>query len=225
MCGRFTLHQDLVSFEFGIDPSESFEYRPSYNIAPSHDVVVVRNDVERQFSYAQWGLIPSWAKDASFGMKTINARSETIHEKPAFRSSFSSKRCLIPADGFYEWQKVTGQKHKVPHFIHLADKKTFAFAGLWEVWNDITSCTIITCPANDKLQPIHHRMPVILPQSAYDLWLSPDKVEKDSLLDLLQPLPDGLVSYYPISTQVNKVGFNDPDVLEPLNPFSQESLF
>jgi putative SOS response-associated peptidase YedK len=187
MCGRFTLAQspEAVAKAFGLDAVPNFP--PRYNIAPSQPVgVIVRgqNAPKPEFRLMGWGLIPSWAKDPSIGAKLINARSETLTEKPSFRAAFKYRRCLIPADGFYEWQKTQGGA-KQPFYFSMAGNAVFAFAGLWESWNDIESCTILTTAANGLLQPIHDRMPVILSPKDYGRWLDPSVQGGRVLLDLL----------------------------------------
>ena len=162
-----------------------------------------------------WGLIPSWAKDPAIGNKMINARAETVSEKPSFRSAFKKRRCLILADGFYEWQKTDDGKQ--PYHIKMEDDSPFAFAGLWEAWDkygeEIRSGTIITTDANDLMNEIHHRMPVILHPEDYGLWLDPDFDEKEALTSLLKPYPSDAMEAYPVSRRVNKPANNEPSVL------------
>jgi putative SOS response-associated peptidase YedK len=182
---------------------------PRYNIAPSQPVAVVPNDGQLKLDFYVWGLIPSWSKDPSIGNRLINARGETLAEKPSFRSAFRRRRCLIPADGFYEWQQVPGQKTKTPMYIRLKSDEPFAFAGLWESWNspdgsNVLSCTIITTTPNALMEPIHNRMPVILPASAYNQWLEPGEVNPASLQPLIQPYPAEAMTAYAVSTLVNR---------------------
>jgi putative SOS response-associated peptidase YedK len=194
MCGRYllTASRDGLANWFGFTDGPAIQAR--YNIAPSHSIPVVRltsEGKEREPSLLRWGLIPSWAKDVSFGFKTINARSETIADKPAFRSAFRRQRCLIPADGFYEWKKAG--KNKQPYVIRPADGHALAYAGLWERWHStegevLESTTIITTPANEVLRPLHERMPTILPREHYTLWLDA-KLQKGDLFHLLIPIP------------------------------------
>lgn len=164
----------------------------------------------------RWGLIPSWADDPGIGARMINARSETVAEKPSFRRAFKDRRCLIPADGFYEWQRTNGGKQ--PYYFQTEDRRPFAFAGLWESWSregeEIHSCAILTTNANDLVGEIHPRMPVILPPEDYDLWLDPDARESDLLLPLLRPYPAGDMQAHPVSRKVNKPSNNDPGCVE-----------
>jgi putative SOS response-associated peptidase YedK len=202
MCGRFTLAQspEAVTEAFGL--SKVPDLSPRYNIAPSQPIGVVmraKEAIQPEFRLMRWGLIPSWAKDPSIGTKLINARSETATEKPSFRSAFKYRRCLIPADGFYEWQK-TQQGAKQPFYFSMAGNGVFAFAGLWESWNDLETCTILTTTANDLLQPIHDRMPVILNPEDYGQWLDPKVQGGQSLSDLLRPFPDAPMQAIPVST-------------------------
>jgi putative SOS response-associated peptidase YedK len=166
----------------------------------------------------RWGLIPSWAKDPAMGAKLINARAETVAEKPSFRSAFRHRRCLVVADGFYEWQKQEGKKQ--PFYFRLQDGQPFAFAGLWESWKDpngevVDSCTILTTEANQLMQPIHDRMPVILASQDYDLWLDPT-VQSEQLQNLLQPFPSEAMVSYPVSTKVNKPTNDTPELVNSL---------
>ena len=168
--------------------------QPNYNVAPTQEVPAVvagNGGGERRLEMLRWGLIPSWADDPGIGARMINARSETVAEKPSFRPAFKERRCLIPADGFYEWQKTNGGKQ--PHYIRMKNGRPFAFAGLWESWkgdgNEIRSCTILTTNPNDIAGEIHNRMPVILPPEGYEVWLDPDVRETDQLLSLLAPYP------------------------------------
>lgn len=220
MCGRFTLR---------VSPAELAEFfqlfrepplQPRYNIAPTQPIAAVRSgDGGRVLSMLNWGLIPSWAKDRAMGSRMINARCESVATKPAFRGAFRRRRCLIPADGFYEWKK-TGGRTKQPFYIHRRDGQPFAFAGLWEHWvgeadDVIESCTIITSEANEQLRDLHDRMPVILPEESYDQWLDSTQKDADALQDLLVPAPPGELSYYPIGTIVNNPRNDSPQCIEP----------
>ena len=218
MCGRYTLRTPVDSlverFEIEEHPSS---ITPNYNIAPTQEVAtVVEEDDKRKLEMFHWGLIPSWAKDPAIGNKMINARAETVSEKPSFRSAFKKRRCLILADGFYEWQKTDDGKQ--PYHIKMQDDSPFAFAGLWEVWDkygeEIRSGTIITTDANDLMNEIHHRMPVILHPEDYAIWLDPDFDEKEALTSLLKPYPADPMQAYPVSRRVNKPSNNEPSVLE-----------
>lgn len=212
MCGRFvsaSSPEDLANY-FSASPAEA-SLEPSHNVAPTNDVYVVRVDGEaRRLDAFHWGLVPGWAKDPSIGNRMINARAETIGEKAVFRSAFRRRRCLVPADGFYEWAAVPGQKRKQPYFMHHRDGEPLAFAGLWEQWRRddepvLRSCTIITCAPNETMAPIHDRMPAILPPSAWDQWLDPANDDQDALQGLLVPAPPALLVVRPVSTEVNNV--------------------
>ncbi len=220
MCGRFTMAAP------GDQIAELFELRdvpvlsPRYNIAPTQDVAAVRAAAEgRELVALHWGLIPSWAKERSIGARMINARSETVAEKPSFRSALKSRRCLIVADGFYEWQKLGARKQ--PFFIALADRRPFAFAGLWERWageggEPVESCTILTTTANDTIAPIHDRMPVILDRESHGLWLDRGVTDAAALLPLLRPQPAEAVTAFPVGLLVNNPANDVPACREPL---------
>jgi putative SOS response-associated peptidase YedK len=210
MCGRFTLtitpEQLQEAIPGLITPGG---ITPRYNIAPSQPVAVVPNDGQNRLDFYVWGLIPSWAKDPSIGSRMINARGETLAEKPSFRSAFRRRRCLIPADGFYEWKQNPSGKGKTPMYIKLKSGEPFAFAGLWENWNspdgsNILSCTIITTSPNALMEPIHNRMPVILPREVYNRWLEPGEVNPAQLQELIQPYPAEAMTAYAVSTLVNR---------------------
>ena len=222
MCGRYSLIADLqdLIFQFEFDGSD-FEHSPRYNVAPTQPVVTVTNREGRRAEYMRWGLIPSWAKDASTGSPLINARSETLAQKPSFRDALRRRRCLILADGFYEWQQVG--RGKRPMRVVLKSREPFAFAGLWESWRNpegdvIRSCTIVTTEANDLLRPIHERMPVILPRDLEEFWLDGDVTDSAALTDALAPYPEDLMETYEISTLVNKATNNGPDLIAPVGP-------
>jgi putative SOS response-associated peptidase YedK len=192
MCGRYTLRTpvDTLAERFEIDDTPS-SIAASYNVAPTQGVATVLVEGgKRKLEMLHWGLIPSWADDPSIGNKMINARAETVAEKPSFRKAFRNHRCLVLADGFYEWQKTANGKQ--PYYIRMEDDSPFAFAGLWERWkngSEVRSATIITTDANDIVAPIHNRMPVILHPEDYGLWLDPDFDEKEPLTTLLKPYP------------------------------------
>ena len=208
MCGRFTLRtpaKDIAKFFDVTVP----EFDPRYNIAPSQDIATVRFSPEkerREFGFLRWGLVPFWADDPKTGYKMINARAETVAQKPAFRKAFARQRCLIPADGFYEWKKADGKKQ--PFLIHMKDDGPFAFAGLWEHWQggdeQIESCTIIVTEPNDLIAAIHDRMPAILHPEDYDTWLDPKFEDKEKLQGLLIPFSPSELEAYPVSRVVNK---------------------
>ena len=221
MCSRFLLHAsvDVLQRAFGF--AERPNLRPCYNIAPTQTVPVVRrkDDGGRELALVRWGLIPSWAKDASIGGRLINARAETVAEKPAFRGAFRRRRALVPADGFYEWQKREGSRLKQPLLIRRRDGQPFAFAGLWERWRgpegEVETCTILTTEANAVLGPIHDRMPVILDPACYDRWLDPAQPRAE---ELLRPCPDEWLEAFPVSTRVNNVRNDAAELITPMNP-------
>jgi putative SOS response-associated peptidase YedK len=226
MCGRFTLTVDpgqlQESFPWAAIPDE---FPPRYNIAPTQPVAVIPNDGQNRMDFFVWGLIPSWAKDKDIGNRLINARAETLAEKPAFRSAFKRRRCLILADGFYEWQLEAGNKSKIPMYIQLISKQPFAFAGLWEIWNpsngsEIRSCTIITTQPNRMMEEIHNRMPVIIAPKDYQQWLAPEEQEARSLANLLLPYPADEMKAYPVSRLVNSPNNDQPDCILPVSPNS-----
>ena len=218
MCGRYTLSTPAgrLAEEFQLDKG-SVDLTPSYNVAPTQEVAAVLEDEgERRLEMFRWGLIPSWADDPGIGARMINARSETAAEKPSFRSAFRRRRCLIAADGFYEWKRENGGKQ--PYYFHMQEGRPFAFAGLWESWDKgevaLRSCAILTTRANSVLEGIHDRMPVILPSGAYDLWLDPD-ADREQLADLLIPYPGDDLETYPVSRYVNSPRNNDEHCIEP----------
>jgi putative SOS response-associated peptidase YedK len=219
MCGRFTLFHsaEAIAEAFRVDP---MDLPPRYNIAPSQPVAaIVRmpGTSERKLLWLRWGLIPSWAKDPAIGYKLINARAETVSEKPSFRSAFKHRRCLIPSDGFYEWQRIEGSKSKKqPYYFSLTDNSPFALAGLWERWESkegdiVETCTILTTDANDLVSPIHDRMPAILSPEDYDLWLDPNFTRSDSLQEMLKPYPAEAMKVYPVSSTVNSPKNDSPE--------------
>jgi len=221
MCGRFTLwlqFGDLIKAFPGFQFPE--ELAPRYNIAPTQSVAAVPNDGTRTVGLFHWGLVPFWANDTSIGSRMINARAETAAEKPAFRAAYRRRRCLILADGFYEWQADPASRAKTPMYVRLASGEPFAFAGLWEIWRPddtpLLSCTILTTEPNSLMAPIHNRMPVILPRSAYDRWLDPAEVGPGALQDLLVPYPSEEMTAYPVSRLVNSPGNDLPAVIEPV---------
>jgi putative SOS response-associated peptidase YedK len=219
MCGRYTLVTPAkkLAEEFSLDAS-SVDLPPNYNVAPTQGVAAVLSEGgERRLEILRWGLIPPWADDPQIGSRMVNARAETAPEKPSFRRAFRERRCLIPADGFYEWKRTNGSKQ--PYYIHMKDERPFAFAGLWESWNDnggpaIRSCTILTTGPNALVAGVHDRMPVILPAGSYDAWLDPE-AERDELAALLAPYPEDEMEAYPVSRFVNSPSNNDPRCIEP----------
>ncbi len=224
MCGRYRLtrHREIVEEHFGVEIEG--EFAPRYNIAPTQLVATVRQrpeSPERSFAWMKWGLIPYWAKDASMGVRTINARAETAAELPAFREALRKRRCLVPADGFYEWQKIG--KSKQPLCFTMSDESVFGFAGLWERWKDaegkwLETCSILTTTPNRLLEDVHDRMPVILRPEDYELWLDPGEQRPESLRELLKPFDSSRMKRYPVSTRVNNVKFDDPDCAAPSQP-------
>ena len=222
MCGRFVLVADpnVIQTTFNLDPSGVINFAPRYNIAPTQLVPVITNEQPKQLSLLKWGLVPSWAKEEAIGNKMINARADGIAEKPSFRNAFKRRRCIVPASGFYEWQKGEG-KTKTPMYIHLKDQEVFALAGLWEVWNspqgdEVHTFTIITTDANEFMAPIHNRMPVILHKQDYDLWLDPKEVKADTLLPLLKPFEAEKMTAYEVSRAVNTPSIDEPDLIQPV---------
>ncbi len=255
MCGRYASSrrpEDLVE-EFEIEQSEVREQlAPDYNVAPTKEVYAVvsrppsgekERPAQRQLRVLTWGLVPSWAKDPAIGNRLINARVETASEKPAFRRAFASRRCLLPADGYYEWYTPDdphadddpggggprAKPRKQPFFIHHPDGSTLAMAGLYEIWRDPTrgdddphrfrwTCTILTTQAEDDLGRIHDRMPLLVERDRYDAWLDPTLADREVLEGLLVPAAPGRLEAYPVSTQVNNVRNNGPELVEPLPP-------
>src|SRR3990167_222055 len=225
MCGRYSLATpaDQLAKHFQLTTSPSL--LPRYNIAPSQPIAIVRMHVprhERECVRVRWGLIPSWAKFPAIGNKMINARAETVAEKPAFREAFARSRCLVPADGYYEWQREgrMGQR-KQPFYIRLRDGRPFAFAGLWERWAGpdgtiVESCAILTTEPNESLKDIHDRMPVILAQADYDQWLDPAVRQAQLLQPLLRPYPPEDMTACAVSLRVNDPGHDDAGCIEPL---------
>lgn len=206
MCGRFTLTVNINTLAeiFGVAPT--LEAAPRYNIAPTQEVVSILRDGTAHLEWLQWGLIPSWAKDASIGSKMINARAETLAEKPSFKRLLRSRRCLVPADGFYEWKKEHGSK--TPMYITLKDGSPFAFAGLWDLWHSpdgqqLRTCTLITTEPNAVVAPIHDRMPVILTPDAREMWLDNSIQDEHALLPLLSPYPAEDMTARAVSRLVN----------------------
>jgi putative SOS response-associated peptidase YedK len=220
MCGRFRLarKKEILEAEFDADSAlDDLDWVPRYNVAPGQEIAVVRqaaNRPARLLSTMRWGLIPSWAKEPSVGYKMINARSETVAVRPSFREPVQSQRCLIPADGFYEWRREV--KQKLPFCFTLTDDSVFAFAGLWDRWRSpqgqfIESCTILTTTPNELLKDVHDRMPVILAHDAYDLWLDPGFKKVEELQPLLKPYAADAMRRYRVSQRVNQVKNDDPE--------------
>jgi len=229
MCGRFVsaTPPDQIAAYFGAEAPEAL-LEPSYNVAPTNDVYAVLSDGSaRHLDAFHWGLVPLWAKDAKIGSKMINARAETLAEKNAYKSAFKKRRCLIPADGFYEWKKhpTEAKGKKQPFFIHRPDHEPYAFAGLWEVWRGpdkdqepLRSCTIITTSPNEEMAKIHDRMPVILPPSAWDTWLDRENDDLELLGQLLVPSAPQIITMHPVSTEVNNVRNKGEQLTEEVGP-------
>ena len=235
MCGRYTLIKlaDFINVFPWIHPPEE-EPLPRYNIAPSQPILAVANDEKHQMRFYHWGLVPSWAKDPSVGYRMINARAETISTKPAYRSAFKRRRCIIPADGFYEWRKEPDGKTRTPMYIRMKDSRPFAFAGLWEVWrsedgSELPTCTIITGLPNELVANIHDRMPVILSQEDCKRWLDPGEQPADALMGLLKPYPAEEMDASPVGRAVNNPRHDSPkciqSVADQLKDPEQPTLF
>lgn len=218
MCGRFSITTPPEAMRALFGYLDGPDFPPRYNIAPSQPVpIVTREQGKRRFLLVRWGLIPSWAKELPQSL-LINARAETIAEKPSFRGAFRHHRALMPADGFYEWQ-AQGKGSKQPFFIRRRDRKPFAMAAIWDIWmpsggSELDTCAIVTTEANETLKPVHHRMPVILDEKDWDLWLDPAATERE-LLALLRPAPDDLLEAIPVSTRINSAANDGPALQEP----------
>ncbi len=221
MCGRFTqkVPWEKVKKEFAAEAAESNLFKPRYNIAPMQIVPIVRDSSnDRIISELKWGLVPLWAKDAEIGNRMINARAETLTEKPSFREAFRKRRCLIPTSGFYEWEK-TGSGVKQPFYFYLKEKEVFGFAGLWEEWLDketsemLETFTIITTEANNVLKPVHDRMPVIIKAENYDEWLDPKIKDTERLEKLLAPYPANEMDSHTVSRAVNSPSEDSPQLI------------
>lgn len=221
MCGRFVLavNSEQLKMEFGT--TNTPDIPPNYNVSPTQPVAVITNNLPREVDFYRWGLVPSWSKDLALGAKMINARSETVDEKPAFRAAFKRRRCIIPASGFYEWRAADDGK-KTPLYIHLTDQELFGLAGLWESWHspegeEIRTCTILTTDANEFMSSIHTRMPIILPRDDYEAWLSPDEMTAGALKSLLRQFDSGKMTAHEVSRAVNRAGFSSPENIEPVS--------
>lgn len=218
MCGRFSIAAPAGPIENRFDVEIGFNYTPRFNCAPTQNIPVISNREPGVLSLYRWGLIPVWAKDKKIGNSLINARAETITEKPAFKNSFRRKRCIVPADGFYEWKR-TAAKQKTPYRITMKDEGLFAMAGIWDSWKDeegeiIHSFSIITTTPNGLMQGIHDRMPVILERKDEKTWLQ--EKDPDVLIKLLKPFPPELMKAYPVSTLVNSPANDIPEVMAPV---------
>jgi len=221
MCGRYTIVAKAEEIEKRFQVEVPEYYLPRYNAAPTQILPVVTNESPSGLSFFRWGLIPFWAKDISIGSRMINARSETLHEKPSFKQALKKRRCLVPADGFYEWKKIDA-KTRIPHRILMQDGSLFSFAGLWEHYidpdeNQIYSFTIVTTNANERVAPLHDRMPVILTMETEQRWLD-DSLDVREHLDLLKPYNAEAIQAYPVSPGVNKPENDRPDLIKPAVP-------
>lgn len=222
MCGRFSLTVTADQLlEIFPDLDIDLVLQPRYNIAPSQPIAVIPNDGLHSLDFYKWGLVPSWSKDVKIGYRLINARAETLGEKPSFRGAYKYRRCLIPADGFYEWLNIEGSKKKLPIYIQMKDKRPFAFAGLWEEWHapdgsQLRSATIITTEPNEMVAKVHTRMPVILPPDAYAQWLTPEDKKPAELQHLLRPYPAAEMTQHPVSELVNSPANDGPGCIMPL---------
>lgn len=237
MCGRFVASSSAreLADQFDTAPPE-VELTPNHNVAPTHDVygVVASDQADRRLQVFHWGLIPSWAKDRKVGQRMINARAETLAEKPSFKKLFATRRCIVPMDGFYEWMPATpdgprtrsGRPAKRPVFVHSGDRTPLAVAGLWTAWRDperaddpepwLHSLTVVTTAANATMAPIHDRMPVILDHGATAAWLDPDEHDVDLLGGLLVPAPDDLLTLHEVSIEVNDVRNRGAHLIDPV---------
>jgi putative SOS response-associated peptidase YedK len=223
MCGRFVQVEkpEFYAEHFGVEFVRTEMLSGSFNVAPTQRVyAVAEHDGDRVLTSFRWGLVPHWAKDLKIGARSINARSETAATKPTFRSSFARRRCLIPVDGFYEWERKA--KGKLPHYIRAKDGSPLPLAGLWSSWRDpetderVLTCTILTGEPNELLAPIHDRMPVILPEEVWEEWLDPDNDDVDEVARLLTTYPAGLMEEHAVSTLVNSVANDSPELIAPL---------
>ncbi|HLU75105.1 MAG TPA: SOS response-associated peptidase [Nonomuraea sp.] len=248
MCGRYasarSKHQLLEEFQVEQDADPDKELGADYNVAPTKNVYAVLSRVPaeaqravRQLRVVKWGLVPPWAKDPSIGSRMINARAETLAEKPSYRRAFAKRRCLLPADGYFEWMPVEGdKKKKQPYFIHPADGGVLAMAGLYEFWKDpgradddplkwLVTCTVITTDAEDELGHIHDRMPMMIERDRWEEWLDPQVTDTGQAQRLLVPAQPGRLTAYPVSTDVNNVRNNGPGLIEPLAEEGEGALF
>lgn len=222
MCGRFslTVNSNQLALAFPGLSNIPPVYTPRFNIAPSQPIAAITNQFTMKFELFFWGLIPSWSNDPKLSRRLINARGETVAEKPSFRAAYKRRRCLIMADGYYEWQKKPGSKLKTPYWIHLKEQEPFAIAGLWEEWNSpdgsvLRTATIITTQPGEKLKKIHNRMPVILHKSDYGTWLSRKEMRREKLDPLLKAYPDANIEFHPVSNIVNSPANDSPACIQP----------
>ena len=223
MCGRFTLTSSGQELAENFDLAEIPELRPRFNVAPTQQVAVIRADHadEPFLAFHRWGLVPFWAKDPAIGNRMINARSETVADKPAFRAALRKRRCIVPASGFYEWGGAGKARH--PHLFRMRDRAVFGIAGLWEHWSDaegaeMLSCTLLTTNANESVRPVHLRMPVILSPTDYRTWLDPEHSDPDRVISLLVPCASDWLDDTMVGTRVNDPRYDDPSCTDALSP-------
>ncbi len=230
MCGRYRLSRRKQIIEEHFDSvSGEEDWSPRYNVAPTHPVPIIRQhpkEPRREVSLARWGLIPWWAKDSSGAARMINARSETASTLPAFRDALKSRRCLVPADGFYEWKRTGKSRH--PYCFEVNDGELFAFAGLWERWKDasgklLETCSILTTPPNTVTSSVHDRMPAILTPDAYDLWLDPGFADVAAISEMLKPFDANSMRCYPVSARINHVANDDAECSVPVKPAQEQA--
>lgn len=221
MCGRFVLEYPPEKLQEAFSLVTVPDLRPRYNIAPTQQVAIIRkhNNDQNELARLKWGLVPSWAKNPAIGSKLINARSETLADKPSFKHAFRYRRCVIPATGFYEWEKKEGQK--VPHYFYCKQNKLMILAGIWDSWASpdgsyLESCAILTTEGNSIIQPFHHRMPVILDDKAVERWLKCDSFNKTELLGLLRPFPSEYMAEHVVSQNVNSPKNDNPECVLPI---------
>jgi putative SOS response-associated peptidase YedK len=221
MCGRFEIHSapDIIAKIFGTAEGD-LGSAPRYNIAPSQDILIVINDGKRKLIKSRWGLVPSWSRDLNTSYRMINARAETVASSRAFKSAFEKHRCLVVADGFYEWRKEGTTKK--PFYIRLKSHKPFGFAGLYSIWTSpegegLYTSTIMTTNANELVMPIHDRMPVITPADKYAVWLDPGTKDSSALQGVLNPYPSGEMECFPVTPKVNSFKYNSPENIKPLD--------
>lgn len=222
MCGRFSITTDAAKIAALFDLEvPGFELGVDYNVTPTNDIWTVLEDEEgRRLTASHWGLVPSWADDPSIGSRMINARAETVAEKPAYRAAYRRRRCIIPVSGFYEWVQMPATRHKQPMYITARNESMLTFAGLWELWkapdgSTLRSCSIITTTPNDTIAPYHDRMPVILDRADWWTWTDP---KSSSVAQLLRPAPDDLLQLWPVSTEVNSARSSGPQLIERVEP-------
>jgi putative SOS response-associated peptidase YedK len=220
MCGRFvrcsTIKEICGYFNVGVP---SFEIEPSYNVAPAQDIIIINKLGQKQLVKSHWGFVPSWAKEITDGYKMINARVETVTEKQSFKDAFRKQRCLVVADGFYEWQRE--RKRKLPYYIHLKSGNPFGFAGIYNTWTSpegkkICTCTVLTTESNELISEIHDRMPVIVPRDKEDIWLDPEVQDANLLKGFLNPFPSEEMIMTPVSDKVNSPRYDSPDNIKPI---------